>query len=82
MATAADHSEHALAQAALLHIVRRAPALLLRTARVAWAVLLGIAYRAWAVLLGLAGAFVLARVLDRLPALVLVLMSPDAPRLL
>ena len=69
-------------QALLLGIVRRAPALLLHIARFAWALLLAIAYRTWAVLLGVAGAFVLTRALDRLPALVLVLMSPDAPRLM
>ena len=69
-------------QVLLLHTVRRAPALLLRLAGFAWAVLLAIAYRTWAVLLGVAGAFILTRAFDRLPALVLVLMSPDAPRLM
>ena len=69
-------------QAVMVRMVRRAPALLLRIARLAWAVLVAIAYRTWAVLLGVAGAFILTRAFDRLPALVLVLMSPDAPRLM
>ena len=64
------------AQAALLlGIASRAPAVMLRTAS-----------RAWAALLWVVGACVcalaLSRLVDRLPALLLVLLSPEGPRLL